>query len=117
MRRVNSEALVTLIPSCGGLKTTDVGAVSQLCLCITANDLVLLSLLEEELVLLRCALITQSLQEHGSMKTIGSRFAQEVVGNSILLVGPVVLDLELAQTLALGKGGFNASLTALKVVL
>lgn len=60
MRRVNDEGLVGWVPGCGGLKTTYVGAVSQLGLGVATNVLVVLCWLKEELVLFGSSLVSES---------------------------------------------------------
>ncbi len=52
------ERLVFWIPGCGCFQATDIGAVTQLGLCITSDDFVVLGLSEKEFVLLWCALFS-----------------------------------------------------------
>lgn len=59
MRRVHDEGLILRTPRRRRLQTTHVGAVAQFGLRVTTNDLVVLRPLEEQLVLLRCSLISQ----------------------------------------------------------
>jgi hypothetical protein len=59
-RGVNCESLLVGVPSGGGLKTTDVGAVAKFGLGVAADDLVFGGTLEEDLVLFGATLFTES---------------------------------------------------------
>jgi len=50
---MKSESLIIGIPRSGGLQTSDIRAMAELGLCVTTNNLVILSWPEELLVLFR----------------------------------------------------------------
>ncbi|TKW50409.1 hypothetical protein CTA1_8296 [Colletotrichum tanaceti] len=117
MRRVQDKRLVGGVPRGRGLQATDVGAVAEFGLGVASEDLVVLGRLEEELVLLRGALLAQGDEEHARMESIGRGLGDEVIGNEVFLVGPVVLLVQLEEPLAPCQGGLDPGLAAAEVVL
>ena len=63
--RVNGEGLIAGVPGGSGFETADIGSVTQLGLCVAADDFVFLSALEEQLVLLGGALFPEGHLEDG----------------------------------------------------
>src|SRR6186713_3192307 len=114
---MKSKGLVVSVPGCGGLEAPDIGAVSQLGLSVTADDLVGLGLFEEQLVLLRRALFTQGHQEHAGMEAVRCGLADEIIGGLELVFGPVVLDLKLLKPLASCQSSLDSRGLAPEVIL
>lgn len=101
-RRVQNERLVLWVPRCRGLEASDIGAVTKLSLRIASNDLELLCSLQEELVLLWCALLSDGGHEHLVVHRQGRGLACELDGIFKLLLGPFVLVDELLEALSAG---------------
>lgn len=45
------KCFILLVPGGGRLKTSNVGTVSKFCLCVAADDLIILSLFQEDVLL------------------------------------------------------------------
>lgn len=122
MGGVNDEGLVGWVPGGGGLKTTNVGAVSQLGLGVATNVLVVLCGLKEELVLFGSSLVSESsldklvnalpipvpllgktYQEHRCVKSVWTGLGDQAIGDSVVVDAPVVLNLQLSQLLRSGE--------------
>lgn len=117
MRRMDGKCLVFRILGCRSFQASDVGSVSKFCLRIAANVLVTWSRLKEELMLGGRSLLLQSLQEHGSMKSIRSWLAKQLIGNFVLFLTPFVLNVESLQSLGSCESSFESLFSASEVVL
>lgn len=133
--RVDDEGLVLGVPCCRCLETPNVGAVAELGLGVTANVFVVLCLLEELLVLLGGALVAEcdlygalaaassstrqrkTYQEHALVQTIRTRLTDELIGNLLVLIRPVMLDLQLTELLRPSQRRLEPVDSTSKVVL
>lgn len=91
--------------------------MAKLSLRITSDDLELLRLLQEELVLLWCALLSYRRHEHFVVHRQGRELARELDGIFKLRLRPVVFFGELLETLAPGQGRQDAVFATLKIIL
>lgn len=113
---VNDEGFVLGAPDGQRLKPAHVGAVAQLRLSIASHVFVVGRLFVEELLLLGSALVAESdltgglagrsdvgvggwYQEHALVQAIGRGLADQVGGTAEVILGPAVLDGQLAQFL------------------
>lgn len=117
MRRVDGEGLVIGVPCSSSLQSSYVRAVAQFSLSVAANVLVRLCGLEELLVLLRIALISQRDQEHALMQTVRTGLRDELVGNRLLLHLPAVFHLQLPQLFGTSERRLKSVDAAGEVVL
>ena len=114
---MDGEGLVVLVPCSSCLQSSYVGAVTQLGLRVAANVLVVLCGLEELLVLLGVALVSEGDQEHALVQAVGTRLGDQLVGNALVVHLPAVLDLQLPHLLAAGQRGLESIDAAGEVVL
>ena len=91
--------------------------MTELSLSVTANVLVCLSFLQEQLVLLWRALLPQGDEEHAGVQAIRSWLADQLIGSRVLLLRPVVLDTELSQPLCSGERCLYPLNSAAEIVL
>lgn len=131
---MDGEGLVVGVPDGQRLEPTDVGAVAEFglsggqregahqtraesYLSITPDVLVCSCWLEELLVLLGIALITQGDQVHALVQAVWAGLADQLVGHHLVLLGPVVLLVDLPQPLSAGQSRLEAIDAAGEVVL
>jgi hypothetical protein len=132
MRRMYCECLILWVPSSSSFESTNIRAVTQLSLCITADDLVVVGLSEPLLLLLgstllpKCDLVMleqvryfsdRTYFEHAVMESIRSRLANELSSSTELLQIPVMLLLQDPQPLLSCQSSFEPICATHEVVL
>lgn len=124
MRRMDGKCLVFRVPRRCRFETSYIGTMTKLGLCVAANELVVVSLLQEGLVLLWRALLVDcdlclsasetlpgklgmTYHEHTLVQPIWARFADQLGGRPVLGLVPSILDFEVSEPLSPGQGSLK----------